>query len=526
MRRCTLALVLVFCALVGVNTLHAQRGTGDWMTSAFDAQRSNWVRNDNKIAPESMAKPGFDFVWSLKFNNTARQLNTTTAPALLDFFISHRGFRTLAFFGGSSDRVFAVDTDLARMEWEFNAPAAGGSAAGTLACPGGMTSAVTRPVTLAYPMLPLSRGMGRGTPAKSAVGEPDQGAVTIRSGIPNPRPAPPPKPVAAPGGTAAAAFNPFAPRIQWLMALTGDGKLHSFYVSNGEEPTAPLSFLPPNANAMGLIAFDNFAYAATVNGCGGVDNGVWALDLTTKKVTQWKSGKNLAGAAGPAVGPDGTLYAASGSVLTALAPKTLKPVGSYKSGGADFTSTPVVFEYKGSSLIAVTSTDGRLHLLDAANLGNAALDKSAPFSTPAYAVGSLTSWQDLDGTRWVLAPTGSAVTAWKVVDKDGKPALEQGWVSRELVSPLPPIVVAGVVFALSSGEFRTNDTKMTAAQIAQKSGKAVLYAIDGATGKELWNSGERMTSFVHSGGLAAGGSRVYVATNDGTQYAFGFPIEH
>jgi len=82
------------------------------------------------------------------------------------------------------------------------------------------------------------------------------------------------------------------------------------------------------------------------------------------------------------------------------------------------------------------------------------------------------------------------------------------------------------VFALSSGEFRTADAKMTAAQRAQKSSKAVLYALDGVTGKELWNSGAEMASFAHSGGLAAGGTRVYVSTYDGTQYAFGYPIEH
>jgi hypothetical protein len=35
-----------------------------------------------------------------------------------------------------------------------------------------------------------------------------------------------------------------------------------------------------------------------------------------------------------------------------------------------------------------------------------------------------------------------------------------------------------------------------------------------------------MTTFVRRGGLAAGGSRVYVATQDGTQYVFGYPIEH
>ena len=84
------------------------------------------------------------------------------------------------------------------------------------------------------------------------------------------------------------------------------------------------------------------------------------------------------------------------------------------------------------------------------------------------------------------------------------------------------MVINGVVFALSSGEFRGKDLKT----IVAKSVPAVLYALDGATGKELWNSGKTITSFVHSGGLSAGGSRVYVGTYDGNQYAFSFPIEH
>ncbi len=522
MRRCTLALVPVLCALAAVETLHAQRGLGDWMTTAYDAQRSNWLRNDGKISQQSMQKPGFELVWKLPFQNTARQLNNISPPALIDFYISYRGFRTLAFFGGSSDRVIAIDSDIARTEWEKTLTTGGGAAGGTLPCPGGMTAAVTRPTATAYPLMGMGRGGGRGTPAKSAVSEPYAGAVTIRP-APAARPIPPPKPAPAAG---APAPNPFAPRIQWVLALTGDGKLHSMYVSNGEEPNEAIPFLPANANAVGLIAYDNVAYVATTNGCGGVDNGVWALDLTSKQVTKWKAPKNVAGTAGPAVGPDGTLYVASGGELTALAAKTLKPMGSYKAGGAEFTSSPVVFEYKGKDLIAATSADGQVHLVDAANLGGGALDKSTPFAPHDYAVGALASWQDLDGMRWVLAPAGNAVRTWKVVDKGGKPGLEAGWVSRELVSPLPPIVVNGVVFALSSGEFRSADAKMTAAQRAQKSSKAVLYALDGVTGKELWSSGAEMASFAHSGGLAAGGTRVYVSTYDGTQYAFGYPIEH
>jgi outer membrane protein assembly factor BamB len=66
---------------------------------------------------------------------------------------------------------------------------------------------------------------------------------------------------------------------------------------------------------------------------------------------------------------------------------------------------------------------------------------------------------------------------------------------------------------------------MTAAQRAQRSKPAVLYALDASTGKELWNSGTTITSFVHSAGLSGGFGEVFVGTYDSTFYAFGFPIE-
>jgi outer membrane protein assembly factor BamB len=54
----------------------------------------------------------------------------------------------------------------------------------------------------------------------------------------------------------------------------------------------------------------------------------------------------------------------------------------------------------------------------------------------------------------------------------------------------------------------------------------VLYALDAATGKELWNSGTTITSFVHGVAPSAGDAQVYVVTYDGVLYAFGIPIEH
>ncbi len=454
-------------ALMGTHLAYAQRGTGDWMTSGFDAQRSSWVRSDGKISPESMRKPGFELAWKLKLN--AGQL---TPPSLLDFYIGYRGFRALGFIGGSAGQVIALDTELGRVEWAKKL--------------GGVISAVARPTGTMYPPAPAGRGGGRGTPAKSGVGAPYEGAVTIRKEAPAPV-----RPVRPAPAAVAAAPSPFAPRVQYAVALSGDGKLHMMYVSNGEEPNPAVQFLPPGASAQGLVVYGETAYAATVNG-------VWALDIASGKVSSWKAEKSVAGTAGTAAGPDGTLYVAAGNQLTALAAKTLEVKGTYRSVGGEFTSSPVVFEFKGKNLIAAATKDGRLHVVDAAAMGTAAA------SGPGGGAGSLTSWQDPAGVRWILAASGGAVAGWKVVESGGKMGIEKGWRSEDIGAQMPPLVINGVVFA---------------------AGGSALYALDSITGSKLWDSGKTISGKV-TGGLAAGGSRVYVATEDGTQYAFGFPIEH
>lgn len=542
MRRLVLAVTGCFvCAFVWSGAARAQgRGSADWMTSNADAQRSSWVRTDAKISPETMRKPGFQFLWKLKLGNDP-QPGALMPPALLDLLIGYRGFRTLAFVGSSSDKIFVIDTDLGRMEWEKPLASGAPRPAASPACPGGMTANVTRPTTATLPSSSLGGGGffgGRRSPARSAVGEPGQGAVTLAQVAPNPTPPPPRAP--ARGATAA----PPAPVIPSIFgggpflvyALSSDGRLHTMHLSNGADAEPPVKFLPPQANARGLIVIDKVAYVVTGEGCGGAPDGVWALDLVSKRVATWKA--NVSGAAGPAFGPDGTLYVGTGaggqspSSLVALEPKTLKVKGKYTAGKEGFTSSPVVFEHRGKILIAATTGDGRVHLLDSASLGGA--DSRTPlFKSPAYAKaagaapGALASWQGGDGTRWLLAPvvgppaagagfaaaggevTHGAVVAWKVVEQNGAPALEPGWVSRDLVSPLPPTIVNGVVFAAAGGE-----------------SSAVLYALDGATGKELWNSGTTITSFVRGGALSGGGGQFYLGAHDGTFYAFGFPMEH
>jgi outer membrane protein assembly factor BamB len=561
MRRLAVIIICVGCAIVWTGAAKAQgRGPAEWITSNGDAQRSSWVRADAKISKESMQKPGFQFLWKLKLKNDSKRLNPLTPPALLDLLIGYRGFRALAFVGGSSDSIFVIDTDLGRMEWQKRLFKGAAQAAppqgGTPACPGGMTANITRATVPTILSLPAGGGGqgGRRNPARSAVGEPGQGAVTLAV-VPPPRPAAPPPRPSSPPPPSPPGSNIFGAGPFLIYGLSSDGMLHTMHLSNGADYQPPVKFLPPNANAYGLTVIDNVAYVVTEQNCSGVPNGIWALDLASKQVTSWNA--NISGSAGPAFGADGTIYVTTGAgeespfSLVALESKTLKVKGKYTAGSDEFTSSPVVFAYKGRVLIAATTKDGRVHLLDSASMNGGASLQTPLYKTPAYspatsdfAPRALSSWQSSDGTRWLLAPvagpvatdagfsaasgnvTKGAILTWKVVEHDGAPTLQPGWVSRDLTSPLPPTIINGIVFAVSGGEFRTNDRKVTAAQRARRSTPAVLYALDGMTGKELWNSGRTITSFVRGSALSGGGGQLYVGTYDGTLYAFGFPMEH
>lgn len=498
-------IVSASCAFLAMSVLHAQRGGSDWMTVGNDVQRSYWLRGDGKISEQTMRKSGFDVQWKMKLKNTARQQQALTPPALLDFYISYRGFRTLGFFGGSGDTTIGVDTDLARLEWQ-NGAGTSMAKPGTAACPGGMTSTITRPTIVPYPPSG-GRGTGRANPARSGVGEPFEGAVTLKRAMPA---TPPPPPAPAKPGRVATPPSPFSRTPLYVNAVTGDGMLHQMYVSNGEEPKVPVQFIPAGAHSTGLTVFDGNAYIATVNGCNGVENGIWAINLEGKTVSHWKAtGKNVEGLNGFAVGPEGELYVASGSQLVALSEGKLAQRAAYSTGGSDFVSSPVVFNFGGKNFVAASTVDGRVHVVDAAGMTGVA--KSDVVAKAGYAVGALASWEDENKVRWILVPTGTNVTALKLAEAAGAVAFQAGWSTPALVNPLPPSVVNGVVFAAGAGKAGV---------------PAKLYAFEGATGKELWNSGAKITSYITTGGLSAGGGRVYLSTADSTQYAFGFFMEH
>jgi hypothetical protein len=564
----TLIGAIVIASASGAAIVEAQgRGGGEWTTSQGDAQRSSWVRTDVRLTRDAVQKGELKFLWKMKLDNETRQLNSLTTPVLMDRLISHRGFKALAFIGASGERVYAVDTDLARVYWTtiINYSSITPPANGSWACPGGLTAAITRPTAFAVSTFGGGRGGGRGGGSGSSVGEPGKGAPSLAlvSGrgaapgdpVPAGRGAAPAAPAGRGGGGGGLGGGP----NDNIFVVASDGYARTINPHNGSDRVPPVPFLPANARPSDLIAVDGVLYTTTSNGCGAAPNGVWAIDLAgnPKTPVSWKTnGGNVAGAAGLSMGTDGTIFVAVGdgassgagaasanpsysNSVVSLEPKTLKLKESFTQPGADFNSSPLVFRYKDKDLMAVSGNDGRLYLLDGSSL------KTPLYVTPKYsnagAPGGLATWES-DGTRWILAPsvgsaqpgmkvaangpvTNGSIVAFKLVDAGGKLSLEPAWASRDLTSPATPLIFNGVGFVLSTGEHRPVSASAGSAQRAKASVPAVLYALDPGTGKELWSSGKTITSFAR-GGLSAAAGQVYLVTFDNTLYAFGIPMEH
>jgi len=538
----------------GIVSLGAQgRGAPEWTTAGFDAQRTAWVRSDARLTKDAVQKGEFQFLWKMKFDNTNRQLNSLTTPVLLDLLIGYRGFKSLAFFGGAGDRVFSVDTDLARPYWTTMltySASTGGQPPGSWECPGGLMAMPSRRTAYA-PAAFTGGGGGGGVGVRngSAVGEPGKGAAVLSQRMQRPAPPPARGPQGAPS-TSRLTGGGFG-GVEPLIVMGSDGYVHALYVSNGQPIEPPTPFLPPDARPSALTWLDGVLYTTTSNGCGAAPNAVWAMDLMVpiekRKPVSWQTnGGNVAGASAVAFGTDGTLYVAVGKTgskagngdmadsIVALDRVTLAPKDWFKAPGADFNATPVVVRYNDKDFVAATANDGRRYLLDSASLGGPGHDTplaaSNKFSSGAAGSGAGLATFEEAGTTWIVAtsfgpePNGR-VAAFKLVDQGGTLSLSPAWQSRDLISPLAPVVVSGMVFAVSSGEYRATSASVSAARRAQQSVPAVLYVLDAVTGKQMWSSGTAIASFARSG-LSAGGGQVYVVTYDNHLYAFGIPLEH
>jgi outer membrane protein assembly factor BamB len=209
------------------------------------------------------------------------------------------------------------------------------------------------------------------------------------------------------------------------------------------------------------------------------------------------------------------------------------PAGGKRNGDPPPPATPVAFRFRNQDLVVAAGGDGRLYVLDSTIMGGDNHNQYLSRSTALGAVrGGLSSWQDADGTRYVLAPvwgpvnerfkpplisgdvSHGAIVAFKMIEQENmRPVLIPVWMTGGIASPAPPVIAQDVVFALSNGVFtRKGPVKGT---------HATLYALDGETGKQMYSTGDQIDVAGNGKGLSIANGRLYFLTVDNTLNVFG-----
>lgn len=497
----------------------------DWPTDGGSPQRTGWQKDEHILTKDNVKN--LKILWKLKFDNKPREMHSLFPPLIIDKVKTSDGVKQIAIEAGISDNIYAIDVDAGKVLWQKH---------------------------FEYPPITEGRGLRPGDPL-------------------------------CPGGQTATPTigPPNASGDRTVYALAGDGQLHSLNLADGKEVAPPVKFGFGNGKSYSLNMWKSVIFTTTSQGCNGNPNQVWAIDVNDpdKKVMTFnpKSG-GLWGRSGAAIDSTGTAWAPTGDGIydpqnhvfgngligVKVAGKELQledwfePKNWFwlKKRDLDIQVTPAIFHFKDKELMVTGSKECRVYLLDTRNSGGN--DHQTPlYRTPllcneetnfasAGIWGSMASWQDANGTRWVLTPfwgavhskfkvpisygpvKNGAVVALKVEENGGKFDLAPAWMSRDMNRAEPPVIANGVVYGYGSGEYTEQaypDRGLfdDSQERIKHSTHAVLYALDAETGKELYSSGDQITSFNHFTGLSVANGRVYIATYDSTLYCFGLPTE-
>jgi outer membrane protein assembly factor BamB len=488
----------------------------DWSTYAHDPERTGWANDEKTLSPANVSTLGL--LWKAKVDNQFYSLSALTPPILAENVPTAKGARRIVYVAGNSGSVFALDAETGERLWSRSlrsmATPRKGGLQGTFLCPNGIT---------ATPVIDQETGQ--------------------------------------------------------LYVIAADGGLYGLELGSGRVKYGPVQFVAPFAKSWSLNIVDGTVYTTVSLGCGNGRSGVYAAKIrdplhpvvrevllsNTYTAGIWGRGGAVIGKNGRIYGgtADGDTDPKSGdfsNTVVAVSEQNLSvedyflPLDWENLKKVDLdvgSASPVWFTWHDRSLIAHGFKQGVVYLMDADNLGG--VDHRTPLFTSARLGndkeaccdgsgiwGGLSTSRDDDGQTWLYIPMGGppsthaprfpivngdnphgSIMAFKVTSdpKTGNPMLDPAWISGDFSLPDPAVIANGVIFALSTGE--NADQRGDESRRFLDTHRAVLKALDAKTGKELYDSGNEISTWVHFSGLAVANGRVYVVDHDSNIYCFG-----
>ncbi|HEY3938075.1 MAG TPA: PQQ-binding-like beta-propeller repeat protein [Bryobacteraceae bacterium] len=492
----------------------------DWLTFGHDPQRTGWAAEESALNTKTV--PNLRLLWKAKTANESYSLSALTAPVVAEKVSTAKGIQSVVYVAGISGMVFALDAATGEVLWTYQIKDFVESKKkvyvfqGTFLCPNGITA----------------------TPVIDK-------------------------------------------RSQTLYVLGADGMLYGLDLGSGGLRYGPVQFVAPFSKDWSLSLVDGKIYTTLSQGCGNGLSGIYSIDVRDPHRPVIEQGllsntntAGIWGRGGPVIGTNGRVYGgtADGSfdpgagdysnTVVAASLESLKVVDYYLPPNwsylnrKDFdlgSASPVFFGWRDHYLVAHGAKEGVVYLMDAGSLGSKdhqtdlytspRLGNDAAQCCSGLGIwGGLSTARDAEGQTWLYVPMGGppakdganfpltngdtsmgSVMAFRVVadPHTQNPTLEPEWISGGFASPEPVVIAGDVVLALSNGENPVQ--KGGERNRLQNTRPAVLRALDARTGKELYNSGASISSWVHFSGLAVAGGRVYLVDHDSNVYCFGLP---
>ena len=418
--------------------------TREWLTWQGDPERTGFARGERVLTKSNAARLSLQWKAQLDAEPTrTNSYSTLTDPLVAEDVRTSQGLKTVVFTASAENNVYALDAG--------------------------------------------------------------SGVVLWQRKFPNQRKPPMPPSGNCPNNLNATPVIDKANSI--LYVLTNEGRLRALGLGDGEDRMTPVEFTEAYSRNWSLNLADGWIYTSTSRGCGGATSVITGVDVskpshplvhfypsTGKASGPWGRGGIVRVPTGVvAQTADGAYDPASGRFGNTMVGLTrdLRLNDSYTPANWDYlnrkdfdlgASSPTVFGFDKWTLVAAASKEGVIYLLDAASLGGenhmTPLYVSPRFGNDALTFGyngvwgSLSTWLDEKGERWLLVPmlgppakdtvgqfretdgkvVNGSVMAFRVKKRDGKPVLEPAWMSADLDLPGMPVIANGVVYVVATGD--------------------------------------------------------------------------
>lgn len=191
----------------------------DWLTFGGNPQRTGFSSEKTPISRQTAGSLTLD--WKLKLDNQAKELNSLTAPVIVESVYTGKGVKDVLVVAGASDKLFAIDAENGRVLWQKSFQVEGASKQEShWLCPNALN---------ATPVIEKR--------------ETGLGEMTVYS-------------------------------------IASDGKLHALNVIDGEDRIPPLKFVPPFSKNWSLNVVNEVLYTSTSQNCNGGKSGVHSMQLS------------------------------------------------------------------------------------------------------------------------------------------------------------------------------------------------------------------------------------------------------